>query len=171
MGHVQHIHITPTKGAPVEAVGEIEVVKGIGVVGDRHALQPGEWDESHVGEELTLVEAESIDMLARDHDIHLNPGETRRNITTRGVSLSDLVGKRIRVGEVVADVVELCEPCQHMQSIVGKPVMRPLAHRAGIRVLLVNSGTVRVGDEVEAIGDAGAVTGSDAGQHAIEGRV
>ncbi len=87
------------------------------------------------------------------------------------MSLSDLVGKRIRVGEVVADVVELCEPCQHMQSIVGKPVMRPLAHRAGIRVLLVNSGTVRVGDEVEAIGDAGAVTGSDAGQHAIEGRV
>ncbi len=138
----------------MEPVDEIEVVKGVGVVGDRHALKPGEWDESHVGEELTLVEAEALENLARDHDIHLKPGETRRNVTTRGIALSPLVGRRFRVGEVVAEGVELCEPCTHLQGLLGKPIIAPLVHRAGLRVLLVEDGRIRVGDEVEDLGPA-----------------
>jgi MOSC domain-containing protein YiiM len=143
MGRVEHIHIARIEGGPVEAVDEIEVVEGIGVVGDRHALAPGEWDDSHIGEELTLVEAESLEMLARNHDIHLQPGETRRNVTTRGIALND--------------VVELCEPCDHLMSIVGKPILRPLAHRAGIRVQLVQGGWIRVGDAVDALGESEAL--------------
>jgi MOSC domain-containing protein YiiM len=154
MGTVEHIHIARRRSGPVEPVGSIEVVQGIGIVGDRNALAPGEWDESHIGEELTLVQAESLEMLARDHDIQLQPGDTRRNLTTRGIALNDLVGKRFRVGEVIAEGVELCEPCEHLQSMLGRPVIRPLVHRAGLRALLVNSGTIRVGDEVEALGEA-----------------
>jgi MOSC domain-containing protein YiiM len=154
MGRVEHIHVARAKGAPMEPVAEIEVVKGVGVVGDRHALAPGEWDESHLGEELTLVEAEALENLERDHGIHLEPGETRRTITTRGIALNDLVGRRFRVGAVVAEGVELCEPCSHLQGLLGKPIIRPLAHRAGIRVLLVEDGRIRVGDEVEDLGAA-----------------
>jgi MOSC domain-containing protein YiiM len=93
-------------------------------------------------------------MLARDNDIQLEPGDTRRNVTTRGIELNDLVGRRFRVGEVIAEGVELCEPCQHLQSLLGKPIIRPLVHRAGLRALLVNSGTIRVGDDVEGLGPA-----------------
>jgi len=138
----------------MEAVAEIDVVKGIGVVGDRHALAPGEWDDSHLGEELTLVEAEALENLARDHDIHLKPGETRRTITTRGIALNRLVGRRFRIGEVVAEGVELCEPCSHLQSLLGKPVLAPLVHRAGLRVLLVEDGKIRLGDDVADLGPA-----------------
>jgi len=138
----------------MEAVDEIEVVKGIGVVGDRHALAPGEWDESHLGEELTLVEAEELENLARNHDIHLKPGETRRTVTTRGIALNGLVGRRFRVGDVVVEGVELCEPCSHLQGLLGRPVLRTLVHRAGIRVLLVEDGKIRIGDEVEDLGPA-----------------
>jgi len=148
MGRVEHIHIAKTNAAPMESVDEIDVVKGIGVVGDRHSLAPGEWDESHIGEELTLVEAEALENLARDHDIHLQPGETRRTVTTRGIALDALVGRRFRVGEVVVEGVDLCEPCTHLQGLLGKPVIRPLVHRAGIRVLLVEDGKIRIGDEV-----------------------
>jgi MOSC domain-containing protein YiiM len=154
MGTVEHIHIAPERAAPVHAVESIELVKGIGIIGDRNQLAPGEWDETHLGEELTLVEAEALENLARDHDIHLNPGDTRRNVTTRGISLNDLVGKRFSVGEVVAEGVELCEPCTHLQGLLGKPIIKPLVHRAGLRALLVNSGTIRVGDQVEVLGPA-----------------
>jgi MOSC domain-containing protein YiiM len=150
---VEHLHIARSFGAPVEAVQEIEVVKEVGVVGDRHAVPAGEWNDSHVGEELTLVEAEELERLARDHDIHLRPGETRRTVTTRGIALNDLVGRRFKVGEVEAVAIELCEPCQHLTSLLGKPILRPLAHRAGIRVQLLNSGRIRVGDSVEGAGD------------------
>jgi MOSC domain-containing protein YiiM len=151
MGRVEHLHIARSNGAPVESVQEIEAIKGVGIVGDRHAVPAGEWDDSHIGEERTLVEAEALERLARDHDIHLEPGETRRTVTTRGIELNQLVGKRFRVGEVEAVAVELCEPCQHLTSLVGKPILRPLAHRAGIRVQLLNSGRIRVGDPVEAV--------------------
>jgi MOSC domain-containing protein YiiM len=138
----------------MESVDEIDVVRGIGVVGDRHALKPGEWDESHLGEELTLVEAEALENLARDHGIHLGPGESRRAVTTRGIALNPLVGRRFRVGEVVVEGVELCEPCSHLQGLLGKPVIAPLVHRAGIRVLLVEDGKIRVGDDLEDLGPA-----------------
>jgi hypothetical protein len=154
MGTVEHIHIGRERSGPLESVKSIDLVKGIGILGDRNELKPGEWDDSHIGEELTLVEAESLEGLARDHDIHLRPGDTRRNVTTRGVALNDLVGRRFSVGEVVAEGVELCEPCTHLQSLLGKPIIRPLVHRAGLRAVLVNSGTIRVGDEVENLGAA-----------------
>lgn len=164
MGTVEHIHVARTHGAPVEPVQEVEAVKGIGLVGDRNALAPGQWDASHVGEELTLVEAEAVEMLARDHDIHLEPGETRRNVTTRGISLNDLVGMRFRVGDVVAEGVKLCEPCNPLQLMLGKPVTRPLVHRAGLRALLVNSGVIRVGDTIEPLG-AAELLETSAGEH------
>ncbi|HET7379923.1 MAG TPA: MOSC domain-containing protein [Gaiellales bacterium] len=168
MGVVEHIHIAPEHDMPVHAVDSIELVKGIGIIGDRNALAPGEWDDSHLGEELTLVEAEALERLARDHDIHLKPGETRRNVTTRGIALNELVGRRFRVGEVIAEGVELCEPCSHLQSLVGKPIIRPLVHRAGLRALLVNSGTIRVGDEVEALGPAELIDAAPAPAEYVE---
>jgi MOSC domain-containing protein YiiM len=149
MGHVEHIHIAPANGAPMQAVPEIDVVMRVGVIGDRHANHTGHWDETNIGEELTLVEAESLEMLARDHGIELAPGETRRNVTTRGVALNDLVGQTFRVGDVLMRGVELCEPCQHLTEVVGKPVIKPLTHRAGLRVELLSSGVIRAGDPVE----------------------
>ena len=160
MGIVEHIHIARERGGPVEAVREVEAVKGRGLIGDRNALAPGEWDDSHIGEELTLVEAEQIEHLEREAGIHLEPGESRRNLTTRGIALNDLVGRRFRVGEVVAEGVELCEPCQDLQRMLGKPIIRPLVHRAGLRAMLVDGGMIRVGDPVEDLGRAEAITAS-----------
>lgn len=154
MGYVEHIHIAPANGAPMRAVPEIEVVMRVGVIGDRHANHTGRWDESNIGEELTLVEAESLEMLARDHGIELQPGETRRNVTTRGVALNDLVGQTFRTGDVLMRGVELCEPCQHLTEVVGKPVIKPLTHRAGLRVELLSSGAIRTGDRIDVTADA-----------------
>jgi MOSC domain-containing protein YiiM len=69
-------------------------------------------------------------------------------VTTRGIALNDLVGKTFSVGGVKAQGVELCEPCNHLQQSIGKPILRPLAHRAGLRAHLLTSGKIRVGDAV-----------------------
>lgn len=154
MGHVEHIHIAPYESAPMQSVGEVEAIKGVGLAGDRKANRTGYWSDAFAGREITLVEAESLEMLARDHDIVLGPGGTRRNVTTRDVRLNDLVGKTFRVGDVVMTGVKLCEPCEHLQGMVGKPVIKPLTHRAGLRAMLVNSGVIHVGDAVELVPEA-----------------
>lgn len=152
MGHVEHIHVAPYESAPMQPVREVEAVKGVGLVGDRKANHTG--NDPIPGREVTLVEAEALEMLARDHGIELPPGGTRRNITTRGVRLNELVGKTFRVGDVTMIGIKLCEPCAHLQEMTGQPLIKPLTHRAGIRAMLVRGGVIRAGDAVELAGEA-----------------
>jgi MOSC domain-containing protein YiiM len=79
----------------------------------------------------------------------LAPGESRRNITTRGIRLNDLVGKEFRIGDVRARGTKLCEPCTHLEALTGKPLIKPLTHRAGLRADLLTSGRISVGDPIE----------------------
>jgi MOSC domain-containing protein YiiM len=149
MGHIEHIHIASAEGAPMQPVSEVEAVAGVGLIGDRYATSEHDADYDG-GQDLTLVEAESLDRLAAEDGIKLQPGATRRNVTTRGIALNDLVGKTFTVGGVTARGIELCEPCNGLQATIGQPILRPLAHRAGLRAQLLTSGTIRVGDRVEA---------------------
>ena len=82
--------------------------------------------------------------------ITLAASESRRNVTTRGVALNDLVGRRFRVGDVVLQGTRLCEPCTHLEAVTGKPLMRPLVHRAGLRAMILVGGTISVGDAIAA---------------------
>jgi MOSC domain-containing protein YiiM len=147
MGHVEHIHIAPAEGAPLKSLSEVEAVSGVGLTGDRYA-QADHDAEYDGGQDLTLVEAEALERLAAEDGIQLEPGATRRNLTTRGIALNDLVGKTFWVGGVLAKGIELCEPCNHLQQTIGKPILRPLTHRAGLRAQLLTSGVIRVGDEL-----------------------
>jgi len=144
-GRIESIHIAGTTGGPVRAVAAVEALPGVGLAGDRSHRQDG---EDKPGRDLTLIEAENIEYLARDHGIELAPGESRRNVTTRGVRLNELVGKEFWIGDVLARGVKLCEPCEYLQELVGKPILKPLVHRAGIRADVLSGGRIGIGDPI-----------------------
>jgi len=146
-GTVEHIHIANAKGAPVRALRSVEAIAGVGLAGDRNAI-PGADPEENCN--VTLIEAENIEALARDHGIELAPGDSRRNITTRGVRLNLLVGREFSIGPVTARGLELCEPCNGLQRALAKPVIKPLLHRAGLRAELLTGGTISIGDAIKA---------------------
>jgi MOSC domain-containing protein YiiM len=148
-GRVEAIHIAPTRGAPMEAVQRSVALAGLGLEGDRYTrLAADGSSEIMPDRHLTLIEAEQIDRLATDHGIYLAPGETRRNVTTRGIRLNTLVGRRFRVGPVECQTMALCEPCRDLVAIVGKPVLAPLVHRAGVTARILTGGEIAVGDEI-----------------------
>jgi MOSC domain-containing protein YiiM len=91
---------------------------------------------------LTLVEEEVVT------DVGLPPGETRRQVTVRGVRLNDLIGKHFRVGAVLCYGVEICEPCLHLQQLTRPGIIKDLVHRGGINADILSDGTIAVGDEV-----------------------
>jgi MOSC domain-containing protein YiiM len=153
-GKVEHIHISPAAGSPMQSLQSVEAVEGVGLTGDRYARRDGFWkggvrkDGGEESRDVTLIEAEEMERLARESGINLAPGDSRRNLTTRGIRLNQLVGKEFWIGGVRARATELCEPCTHLVALTGKPVIKPLAHRAGLRADLLSSGRITVGDRV-----------------------
>jgi MOSC domain-containing protein YiiM len=135
---IEAIHIGPEKANPLASVESVRALAGKGLEGDRkfHA------DGAKPGQALTLVEAENVE------DVGLAPGATRRQLTVRGVRLNDLVGKHFKVGDVECYGVELCEPCEHLQSMTRPGILKELVHRAGINADILTDGVIRVGDAI-----------------------
>jgi MOSC domain-containing protein YiiM len=151
MGQVEAIHVAPSAGAPMQTMSEVEAVAGVGLVGDRYARSLGFYSPRPTdpgAREVTLFEAEVLDQLRAEHGIVLNGAEHRRNLTTRGVRLAGLLGHRFRVGDVVLEGVKDCPPCDHLERLVGKPVLQPLVNRGGLRARVLEGGTIRLGDVV-----------------------
>jgi MOSC domain-containing protein YiiM len=148
IGRVEAIHLAPESGAETESVESADALAGDGLRGDRHF--------GGDGADLTLIEAEALEAAAgQDGDgdakasIDLGDGEHRRNVTTRDSALNHLVGERFRVGEVVCEGVELCEPCGHLESLTEEGAVSALLHRGGLCAEVVESGTIEVGDDLE----------------------
>jgi MOSC domain-containing protein YiiM/ADP-ribose pyrophosphatase YjhB (NUDIX family) len=161
-GMVETIHIAAAAGEPVRAVELVRAKAGVGLEGDRYALGRGHYSpDLRVSRDLTLIEAEVIESLAREHDIALTPGETRRNVTTRGIRLNDLVGHRFWVGEALCQGTRLCEPCQYLTELTGKPLLRALVHRGGLRADVVRGGWIRCGDRLRADEEVGKAEDAD----------
>jgi MOSC domain-containing protein YiiM len=135
---VEAIHLGAPRVAELWTVEAVHAVAGKGLEGDRHFHEEG----ASPGQALTLVEAEVVE------EVGLATGETRRQLTVRGLKLNDLVGKHFRVGEVECFGVELCEPCLHLEELTRPGMIKALVHRAGINADIVSGGTIRVGDRV-----------------------
>lgn len=135
----------------MRALESAAAVTGAGLEGDRYLTREGHWRDLRSSRDLTLIAAEEIELLAREHQIHLAPGESRRNVTTRGIQLNELVGKEFRIGEVLARGTKLCEPCTYLAGLIGKPIVELLVHRAGLRAELLTSGRIAVGDRIELV--------------------
>jgi MOSC domain-containing protein YiiM len=128
----------------------VRAIAGRGLEGDRYFNQVGTYsNRPGTGREVTLIEIEAIEALKRDYDIGLRPGESRRNIVTRGVPLNHLLGREFKVGEVRLRGARLCEPCSHLQKLTQQGVMRGLIHRGGLRAEILTGGVIRVDDVID----------------------
>jgi MOSC domain-containing protein YiiM len=151
-GKVVAIHIAPAAEAPPGSVRQARMVEGRGLEGDRYFDLAGTYSQTKGGgREVTLIEAEAVEALAREYGIAMDPGETRRNIVTRGAPLNHLVGWEFRVGEATLQGERLCEPCSHMEQVSGKKARAGLVHRGGLRARIARGAVVRVGDEIAPI--------------------
>ena len=146
-GHLTHIHIAREAGAPMQPLDSATLIAAVGIEGDRYATGRGYYSKTpRADRQVTLIEMETLEALARDHGIELLPNETRRNLTTRDVPLNHLVGRRFRVGEVLLLGARLNVPCKYLEQLTGKPVYAPLINRSGLNCEIVEGGVIRIGD-------------------------
>ena len=129
----------------MQAVDRVLAIPGRGLEGDRYFLKQGTFFKPEPEFELTLIEAEAIEALKRDYHVELAPGEARRNVVTRGAPLNHLVGREFSIGDVRLKGIRLCEPCNHLQAVTGKEVIKGLRHRGGLRAQIVSEGAIHIG--------------------------
>lgn len=149
-GVVEQIALAPAAGAPMQLVDSARALAGRGLQGDRYADGAGTFSplgEHRPGYELTMFAAEVLDGLAATGTA-LDFAGTRRNVLTRGIDVNALVGREFRIGDVRCRGLRLAEPCVRLEALSGSGLLRPLIHRGGLRVDVLDDGVLRRGSPV-----------------------
>jgi len=144
MSEVYKIGITINNNKPINEVSSINVLANKGIVGDRHFKQ---FNDPY--NQLTLIESENIDYYNIKHGLNIPYIDFRRNIITKGIKLNDLVGKKILVGKVELEGIDLCRPCKHLCEVLGqKNIIKEFLRRGGIRCQILTSSSIKINDKI-----------------------
>jgi MOSC domain-containing protein YiiM len=153
-GRLLHIHIAESASFEMEELEVARLVAGRGIEGDRYFTGTGTYSPKPDVREVTLIEMEVLDAMARGdppfpgEKVVLAPQDHRRNLTTLGVPLNHLVGKRFKVGDVVLKGGRLNFPCKYIEELLGLPVYTPLLNRSGLNCSIEVGGMIRKGDPI-----------------------
>ena len=152
-GRLTGIYVAREAKGDLSSLATATVVEGKGIDGDRYGAGVGSFsDWEGGGRHVTLIEEEALEAIARESKIELPAADARRNLTTRGVALNHLVGRKFRVGAATLAGIRLCEPCEHLEALSGVAgVIKALLHRGGLRAEVVSGGEIRVGDEISEV--------------------
>ena len=115
MSKVFKLGITSNNNKKIEEVESIEVLANKGVVGDRHF---DNYNDPYC--QLSLIEAENIDEYNLKFGLNIPYLDFRRNIITKGIKLNDLVGKKLSIGNVEVEGIDLCRPCRHLTEMLDQ---------------------------------------------------
>ena len=144
MSRVIKLGIAFSNNKKIKEVDSIEVIANKGVVGDRHFS-----DYNDPFCQLTLIESENIDYYNLKYGLNIPYVEFRRNIVTEGIRLNELVGKKLRIGNVEVEAVDLCRPCRHLTEILCQDnILKEFLRKGGLRCQILSSSIIKIGDEI-----------------------
>jgi MOSC domain-containing protein YiiM len=62
------------------------------------------------------------------------------------------VEKRIKIGLVILEVIDLCRPCRHLsEKLERDDIIKEFLRKGGIRCQIINDGKISVGDQIKVI--------------------
>ena len=147
MAEVLKLGITANNNQPIKEVNSIEVLANKGIVGDRHFQ---EFNDPY--NQLSLIESENIDDYNIRFGLNIPYIDFRRNVITKGIQLNDLVGKKIMIGRVELEVIDLCRPCRHLTEMLNQNnVLKEFLRKGGLRCRILSSSNINVGDKIEVL--------------------
>ena len=149
MSKVFKLGITSNNNKKIEEVETIEVLANKGVVGDRHF---DNYNDPYC--QLSLIEAENIDEYNLKFGLNIPYLDFRRNIITKGIKLNDLVGKKLSIGNVEVEGIDLCRPCRHLTEMLDQEnILKEFLRKGGLRCQILSSSKIKVGDSIKVLSD------------------
>lgn len=148
-GTLKWIGLSPERRGPINSVEQADVLIGSGLADDYHARG------GQSKREVTIILEEHLEVIGQllERDA-VSPDDVRRNLVVSGVNLTSLKDQRFRIGDVVLEGTGPCAPCSRMEENLGPGGYNAMRGHGGITTIVIESGTIRVGDAVEWIGPA-----------------
>lgn len=141
-GVVDWIGVRPARDVPMIAAERVQAVAGAGVTGDRYKGGSGKRG-------LTLIQAEHLPVIAALAGLDaVEVATLRRNVLVSGIPLIALKERRFRIGGVVLEGTEPCDPCSRMEDALGPGGYNAMRGHGGLCARIVEGGTFAVGDAV-----------------------
>ena len=145
MSKVFKLGITDINNKEIKEVKSIEVLANKGVIGDRHFK---DFNDPYC--QLSLIESENIDYYNLKYGLDIPYINFRRNIVTKGIQLNDLVGKKLKVGKVNLEGIDLCRPCRHLTEMLSQDnILKEFLRRGGLRCQILSSSSIDIGDDIQ----------------------
>ena len=146
-GRVEWIGLRPQRDVAMDAVTQVIAQTGAGLVGDRYSGGSGKRG-------ITLIQAEHLPVIAAlsGHEA-VAPATLRRNLVVSGLPLVALKGRRFRIGEVVLEGTDDCDPCSRMEAALGAGGYNAMRGHGGLCARILDGGTIQLGDAVVALQD------------------
>lgn len=147
MAEVVSIHRVAAKQGPAELLAEANFIANFGLEGDWRSRKGR-------GRQITLIEAEALAAVTAALGMDEIPaGASRRQVVVRGLALNTTVGKKLRIGPLLVQVHDLCDPCRNMEKMIGRGAEAALEDRGGICGKVLEGGMLRPGDQVTVVTD------------------
>jgi MOSC domain-containing protein YiiM len=145
VGQLKWIGIRPERKAPMIKLNSVEAIAGKGLRGDRYATKNGK-------RQVTLIQGEHLlaiaSLLGREN---VEPELLRRNLVVTGINLLALKDKQFQIGSAILEYTGLCHPCSAMEATFGPGGYNAVRGHGGITARILQSGEIKIGDEVRAI--------------------
>ena len=147
MSKVYKLGISNNYNQQINEVNSIDVLANQGVIGDRHFK---EFNDPY--NQLSLIESENIDDYNIKYGLNIPYLDFRRNIVTKGIQLNNLVGKKILVGNVEVEGIDLCRPCRHLTEVLEQDnILKEFLRRGGLRCQILSSSNIKVGNKIKVL--------------------
>ena len=147
MAEVFKLGIAANNNQSISEVNSIEVLANKGIVGDRHFHESND-----PYNQLSLIESENIDDYNIKFGLNIPYIDFRRNVVTKGIKLNDLIGKKLKIGNVELKAIELCRPCRHLTEMLDqKNILKEFMRKGGLRCQILSSSNINIGDKIEII--------------------
>jgi len=145
MYKVFKLGITDINNKEIKEVKSIEVLANKGVIGDRHFK---DFNDPYC--QLSLIESENIDYYNLKYGLDIPYINFRRNIVTKGIQLNELVGKKLKIGKVNLEGIDLCRPCRHLTEMLSQEnILKEFLRRGGLRCQILSSSSINIGDDIQ----------------------
>ena len=147
MSKIIKIGFTEDHNKEIIETSEIDLIAGKGIVNDRHFK-----DYNNPLNQLSIIECENIDEYNLKNKLNIPYLNFRRNIVTRGIKLNELIGKKISIGSVKIEVLDLCRPCRHLsEKLVRSDIIKEFLRKGGVRCQIMNDGKISLNNKIKII--------------------